>query len=312
LTASKHGIGQNQVVSSDFAFKLIKGNSMQFAFTSDKTYFLFVLISFAALGLSPLVYGEVKAKAVAPIEVMIVGTYHMGNRGRNVYDPKVESGLTPEKQKQIADVTNRLAKFKPNKIAVERIADQPDMTTSKFDNFTLASLFTDDTETTQIGYRLAQQLGHKAVYAIDEQSETIDYFPYQEMEAFAKANNQDTLMEPSRAWGKRETAEFEIAQKTQTVRQLLAEKNKPERANSEMQLVYYPWLAIGDQKSQAGAELNAGWYQRNAKIFAKLNLIAKPGDKILVLYGAGHNFWLRHFVSLMPGYKLVEANAYLK
>lgn len=288
---------------------------MQFKFNLAKNSLIFAASSLAALSalsLSSRVYGEANAKAVAPIEVMIVGTYHMGNRGRNVYDPKVESGLTPEKQKQIADVANQLAKFKPNKIAVEKIADQPDMTTSKFNDFTVASLLTEDAETTQIGYRLAQKLGHKAVYAIDEQSETIDYFPYQDMEAFAKENNQDKLMEPSRAWGKNETAEFEKAQKVQTIRQLLVEKNKPERAKSEMQLVYYPWLAIGDQKSQVGAVLNAGWYQRNAKIFAKLNFIAKPGDKILVLYGAGHSYWLRHFVGLMPGYKLVEANTYLK
>jgi hypothetical protein len=32
----------------------------------------------------------------------------------------------------------------------------------------------------------------------------------------------------------------------------------------------------------------------------------------VLLYGAGHGFWLRHFALHMPGVKLVEANAYLK
>jgi hypothetical protein len=244
--------------------------------------------------------------------VMIVGAYHMGNPGLDVNNVKVDSVLTPEKQKQLAEAVSRLAKFKPNKIAVEMVAKQPDMTAGDFEKFTPASLLTDANEITQIGYRLAHQSGHKVVYAIDEQSETIDYFPYDKVEAFAKANNQDTLMEPGREWGKRVTAEFEKAQKSKTVRQLLLDINRPQRAIDEMRLVYYPFLAIGDQKSQVGAELNAGWYQRNAKIFAKLNFVAKPGDKVLVLFGAGHNYWLRHFVNEMPGYKLIDVTQYLK
>jgi Family of unknown function (DUF5694) len=285
---------------------------MQHAMFGIKKYLTLVLSALAAISLSPFAHSQATTKSAAPIEVMIVGAYHMGNPGLDVNNMKVDSVLTPEKQKQLVEAVNRLAKFKPNKIAVERIANKGDMTTADFDKFTPASLTTDANEMTQIAYRLASQLGHKVVYAIDEQSETIDYFPYDKVEAFAKANNQDTLMEPGRVWGKRVTAEFEKAQKSKTVRQLLLDINRPQRAIDEMRLVYYPFLTIGDQKSQVGAELNAGWYQRNAKIFAKLNFVAKPGDKVLVLFGAGHNYWLRHFVNEMPGYKLIDVTQYLK
>jgi Family of unknown function (DUF5694) len=285
---------------------------MQHVLHGVKKYSAFVFSALAAISFSPMVHSQPKAKAVAPIEVMIVGAYHMGNPGLDVNNVKVDSVLTPEKQKQLVEAVNRLAKFKPNKIAVEMVAKQPDMTAGDFEKFTPASLLTDANEITQIAYRLANQLGHKVVYAIDEQSETIDYFPYDKVEAFAKANSQENLMAGGLEWGKVATAEFEKAQKTKTVTQLLLEINKPQRAMDEMRLIYYPFLGIGDQKSQVGAELNAGWYQRNAKIFAKLNLVAKPGDKILVLFGSGHNYWLRHFVNLMPGYKLVDMVPYLK
>ncbi len=285
---------------------------MQHVLHRVKKYSAFVFSALAAISFSPAIYSQPKAKAAAPIEVMIVGAYHMGNPGLDVNNAKVDSVLTPEKQKQLVAAVNRLAKFKPNKIAVEMVAKQPDMTAGDFEKFTPASLLTDANEITQIGYRLANLLGHKVVYAIDEQSETIDYFPYDKLDAFAKANSQENLMAGGLEWGKAATADFEKAQKTKTVTQLLLEINKPQRAMDEMRLIYYPFLAIGDQKSQIGAELNAGWYQRNAKIFAKLNLVAKPGDKVLVLFGAGHNYWLRHFVNQMPGYKLVDVVPYLK
>jgi hypothetical protein len=45
---------------------------------------------------------------------------------------------------------------------------------------------------------------------------------------------------------------------------------------------------------------------RNAKMFAKIDMIALPGDRVLVIAGSGHATWLRHFVRHMPGYALVE------
>ena len=71
-------------------------------------------------------------------------------------------------------------------------------------------------------------------------------------------------------------------------------------------------LSIGDTEQQPGAEFNAMWYLRNAKIFAKLMTVAEPGDRILVVYGAGHAYWLRHFASETPGFTNVDPAPYLQ
>ena len=57
---------------------------------------------------------------------------------------------------------------------------------------------------------------------------------------------------------------------------------------------------------------NAAWYQRNAKIFAKLTQIVQPGERALVVFGSGHAFWLRHFVQNTPGFQLIEPGDYLR
>jgi hypothetical protein len=106
--------------------------------------------------------------------------------------------------------------------------------------------------------------------------------------------------------------EMEAAQKTTPIRLMLANENEPARILADHENFYYGLLAFGDEKEQPGAELNAAWYRRNAKIFAKLIQIARPGDRVLVTFGAGHAFWLRHFVQNTPGFELVEPNRYLR
>ena len=58
----------------------------------------------------------------------------------------------------------------------------------------------------------------------------------------------------------------------------------PARVLSDHQNFYYALLSLANEKEQPGAELNAAWYQRNAKIFAKLTQIAQPGDRVLVRF----------------------------
>jgi Family of unknown function (DUF5694) len=248
----------------------------------------------------------------ATVQVLVLGTYHFGNPGLDQHNLRVDSVLTPEKQTELADVAMRLAKFKPTKIAVEALPDRSDFSLTKFDEFSPDKLNTTPDERVQIGYRLGRLVGHRAVYGIDEQSDTIDYFPYDKVDALAKANGQaDQLARVHEVIDKKIQA-MEEAQKVNPVRVMLADLNEPAAVHADHTDFYYPLLLVGNQKEQAGADLNAPWYQRNAKIFTKLTRIAKPGDRIVVLFGSGHSFWLRHFVQNTPGFDLVEPNPFLR
>jgi len=76
-------------------------------------------------------------------------------------------------------------------------------------------------------------------------------------------------------------------------------------------MFYSDLLRIGAGDEQPGAALKAAWEKRNSEICARLVQLAQPGDRIVVLYGAGHAFLLRQCVEQMPGFELVEANSYL-
>ena len=47
-----------------------------------------------------------------------------------------------------------------------------------------------------------------------------------------------------------------------------------------------------------GPDLLAEWYRRNARIFSNLrNIIDSPEERVLVIYGAGHEYWLQRDVA---------------
>src|SRR5207249_8063666 len=158
----------------------------------------------------------------------------------------------------------------------------------------------------------AHQLGQKSVYGIDEQSNTIDYFPFDKVDAYAKAHQQGAALGRMQEKVEELIKQMETAQKTKPVRVMLADVNDPARVLSDHQNFYYALLSFVNEKEQPGAELNAAWYQRNGKIFAKLTQIAQPGDRVLVVFGSGHAFWLRHFIQNTPGFQLIEPGDYLR
>jgi hypothetical protein len=247
----------------------------------------------------------------APVEVMIVGTYHLDSPGLDLNNVAAEDVTTPERQTELAEIARRLARFRPTKIAVERVSDAPDRAVAKYLDFRPEDLATSRNETVQIGYRLARLLGHERVFGIDEQSETIDYFPFGKLVEFAERTGRRALVDTPMAAGKHYVEEIEARRRAGTIGDVLVWMNDPAETVRMHRIGYYGALPAGAGGDFPGAELNAAWFLRNAKIWAKLTEIARPGDRVLVVYGAGHNYWLREFAAGTPGFRLVETNEYL-
>jgi hypothetical protein len=261
--------------------------------------------------LAALIAAPVMA-ADKPVEVMVLGSYHFGNPGMDVNNVQVDTVLTPDKQKQLEAVAKALLTFKPTRIMVEAESDAPDFAMLDYSGFTPDKLKIIPNEREQIGYRIAKMAGLSIVHGIDEQTGAgePDYFPFSEMQTTAKRLYQTDIITKANAPVKASLAKFEVEQKTKTVAEMLMSVNiDPIYTNIATS---YAYLKIGDKDAQSGADLNAMYYLRNAKIFSKLMMVAKPGDRVLVVYGSGHNYWLRHFASNVPGYVSVDPMPYLK
>ena len=249
----------------------------------------------------------------AEIEVMVLGTYHMANPGLDLANVKADDVLKPQRQKELEALAAVLAEYKPTKIVVERIARTPELLDHRYAEFKAADLATNRDERVQVAYRLAHRLGQKTVYAVDEDSSEgePDYFPFGKVVEWAKANGVEDKLNADLEKAKGEVERINRLQAEGSIAYVLANMNRPDQADRD-QRWYYGVLSYGDTEKQPGAELNAYWYMRNAKIFGKMMTVAKPGDRVLIVYGAGHNYWLRHFARTTPGFVNVDPTPFLQ
>jgi hypothetical protein len=245
--------------------------------------------------------------------VMVLGTYHFSNAGLDKANVKADDVTTPKRQAELERLTDALAAWRPDKVLVEWQYPQP-FTVPEYRAFKPEDLKTKTNEVIQIGFRLARKLGHAEVYGFDEQPGPgePDYFPFGPVEAFATANGQKAELDAVFDYFPQEAEAQTKAQETQSIPELLLTINDPARNTAEHAKGYYDMLRFGDGEDQPGAVLNAMWYMRNAKMFAKIGLIAKPGERVLVLVGSGHKYWLEHFAGTTPGFVAVDPRPYLE
>jgi hypothetical protein len=252
------------------------------------------------------------AAAADPVKVMVLGTWHFSNPGLDVVNVQSEDVRTPNRQRELEAVADALAEFRPTKIMVEKVVNTTDLVDSAFPGFTPVVLRERKDERVQIGYRLAHLLGHRRVYGIDEQPSAgePDYFPFGKVVEYAQAKGQMAKLQEGLAQVEADKKAFQEKQGRTHLATLLAEENEPSDWKAGIS-GYYEVLGIGDTETQPGAELNAYWYMRNAKIFGKLMNIAEPGDRVLVIFGTSHAYWLRHFAREVNGFQEIDPRPYL-
>lgn len=245
------------------------------------------------------------------VQVMVLGTYHLANPGQDLHNVEVDDVTAEPRQRQLEAIADVLTNYMPDRIAVEALSSRDDLTLKAYETFEPADLEEVPNEREQIGYRLAHRLGHEKVYGIDEKDEEVDYFPFGVVTEYAEKKQRSEDLE---------TFHRRAAALVKTMGRLHAENsighvlhwvNRPSNIERNHTELYYGLLAYADATEQPGALLNARYFERNARIFAKLTRIAQPGDRVLVVYGSGHSYWLRHFVEEAPGFELVEPNDYL-
>lgn len=110
----------------------------------------------------------------------MLGVYHMANPGHDFFNTQADVF-----SRRSARPRSRSSPFRPPKIAVEGDVFS-DRIAKRYADYLAGRYELTRDESDQIGLRLAGELGHKTVYAVDVDGE----FPFQRIVDFAKASGR--------------------------------------------------------------------------------------------------------------------------
>ncbi len=253
-------------------------------------------------------YSTEQARAVS---IMVLGSEHFSGSVSDVVNTQPDNVLSAGRQEELAAIALALAKFNPTVIVTERVSTPPEYIDSVFPEFNAEMLRTDPDERVQIAYRVASLLNIARVHGLDEQPSEgePEYFPFGKLTSHIAETGQqhsfDQYMSEFRATmekGLDDVKHENLAIKLQVI-------NSAPYTEADF---YYSLLRFDVGEKQPAAELNAYWFMRNAKIFSKMQDVTKPGDRVLIVFGAGHKYWLTTLAEETPGYENIDPLSYLR
>jgi len=263
------------------------------------------------LGVTPLTAQEDEvipdlADGRVPTEVMVLGVFHFHNPGADYAQFEGIDVLEPERQDQIQAITDQLARFAPDRIAVERSYDEPDSLNARYQRYLDGDFELSRNEIHQLGFRLGETLGHEWIYPVDYRL-GVDFGA---LMGYAEEHEPEYMERFNRYIGEIVSL-FDRMQSEESIGYNLRFMNLPTNI-APAHAPYAEQAAIGGGDTFVGAEVIAGWYERNLKIFANLAKVAQPGEKVLLIVGGGHLPIIREQVEAHPTMILVEPTDYLK
>lgn len=262
-----------------------------------------VVLYFAAFALAAVhavpALAQDRPAAPAKPEILIVGTYHMANPGRDVFNTQADDVLAPKRQAEMAELLAVLKRFRPTKIAIESTV-YDDTRKKQYADYLAGRRVLTRNEIEQVGFRLAKELGHADIYPVDYDGD----FPWLRLVNFAKATGRADEFDRMYAEMGAHVKEQGEYMSRHSILETLLFMNADARVAVDMGF-YFQEAHFGQPGDYAGPDLLASWYQRNMRIYNNIvGLIGSPDERILVIYGAGHLGWLRQAAENDPTLRL--------
>ncbi|MEH7456492.1 DUF5694 domain-containing protein [Bacillus sp. JJ1127] len=228
-------------------------------------------------------------------KVLVLGSEHMSEN---------EEFLSDRRQVEIEELVSLLQKFNPTKIAVEAITDHQDKLNDSFKQYKLNTNKLALNEIDQIGFRMAANLQHEQIYAIDWMGGN-DVTDVWDVHGWAK-KNQPQLFEEIFGW----VPELELTD-DKSVLDYYKELNDPVLLN-KLHKLYVNMARIGDFGHYVGMEWLTWWYKRNLIMYSNIvRLIDSPEERILFIVGASHCSIVSKFLEEGENCVVVSPQKYL-
>ncbi len=246
------------------------------------------------------------APSPEPAKVMMMGVFHFANPGRDMVKSGVINVMTKDNQAWLEGFASRVAAFHPTDVLVEcEPADQ-----AKFDEqfaaYQKGTFALTSSEVYQIGFRVAKAAGIDKVTCFDEGTVGWDAEPIFDYIKKNDSNAQAALDAMYKTLSARQNRD----QSTLSLARLLQGTNDESRDRENKDL-YIRTNAVDSGGSFAGADASASWWHRNFRMYANVQKAAAPGQRVLVIAGAGHTAILKDLLAIDSQRQSENVNGYL-
>lgn len=251
------------------------------------------------------------------IPVLLVGTFHFGYPGLDSHKTSEEDKidvLSPQRQKEIRELVDYIARFKPTKIVVEA-GNNTGYLMRRYERWQAGTYDLQRKEIDQLAFPLMKQFGLDTLYGCDAPSmvwslmnsaDSTVLKPIAER-IYAAESPEDPMNDRYFEW-------YDYTDRYALENTMLETFLD---MNSEHHIKTMHGHYIIDNFKTDGFEgpdgLALNWYSRNLRIFRRIQMIdADQDDRIMVLFGAGHMAILMQQFEASPEYELVPFHSLSK
>lgn len=246
--------------------------------------------------------------------VLLLGTHHMDNPGLDAHNVDADDVLTAERQSELRELVGRLEKWGPDAVAVERPRERDGAVNDLYRSYRDGEYAYDEevelhspgpgrddpatecrSEVVQIGFRLADQLGHDAVHAVDSHPDP----PAGADEFSWEAPSHDQVPYPVPDFSGVEQQEAERLRDS-SLTEYLRGTNEEHRLQRNHAGMFAGAVPRSDGDEYLGARMLGYWYERNLRIVQNVWDAVDPAERLLLVVGSGHVHVLRHLLDETP------------
>lgn len=245
--------------------------------------------------------------------VLLVGSFHFAYYGLDEHvtkeDDKVNV-LLPSRQKEMKELVEYIAKFKPNKIAIEAGRNSAYVMVRYRDYLEDPSSLRAN-EIDQITFPLMKKFGLDTLYGTNTYGIARDLHMHKDsltFRPFLDSIWRDEINVEDRF--EKLYNEFYDYDDKLALEYSLLEYFKFMNSDISIDRGFGDYLvgAFKNGKYEGADGMVLNWYSRNLRIYRNIQNITQEGDRILVLYGAGHLTILKNLFECSPEYDLVKFN----
>ncbi len=244
------------------------------------------------------------------LPLMVLGSYHMEGSSQDAVNLVAGDVRTPAKQRELGELIDRIAAFRPTKILIESPFHRS-KSPENYAKFLKGEYVLTANEIDQVAFVLARRLGHATVFAVD--------YP---MWMDGRVPQEIGTPKPKPRGEAKPPAPARVPEHLQRLGELMAKGTVLDtfrHLNSEAYMRadhdWYVRMLHPDSESTdlyEGANLLTNWQKRNLRILANVYRVSEPGDRLLLLIGSGHLTLLRQWAEAAQDLALMDTSAYLR